>query len=190
LNTIEERANLDRMRKNIDAEYKAAKVACYQKLAVTSCLDKARQAKYKKDNEHKRLSLVLNDVERRQNASKALQRTDDKQSPDQQAERESQRADRLQQQSDRQERHIDTNQKQQDKEAEKSSKRQAHAKHVQEVLERRQKHEDKLKEAAQSRANHQRKLDEAAQHRAQVEKDSAARNPPAQPLPPRTSATP
>ena len=33
-------------------------------------------------------------------------------------------------------------------------------------------------------------LDEAAQHRAQVEKDSAARNPPAQPLPHRTSATP
>jgi hypothetical protein len=61
---------------------------------------------------------------------------------------------------------------------------------VQEVLERRQKHEDKLKAAAQSRAKHQQKLDEAAQHRAQVEKDSASRNPPAQPLPPRPSDTP
>ncbi|CAN1491274.1 hypothetical protein MCEMIEM12_00198 [Burkholderiaceae bacterium] len=190
LNIVDERAKLAQMRSKIDADYSTTKKACYQKLAVTSCLEKARQVKYKQDNEHKRLSLVLNDAERRQNAAEALQRTEDKQSPDQQAERESQRADRLQQQSDRQERHIDTNQKQQDKEAEKSSKREAHAKHVQEVLERRQKHEDKLKAAAQSRANHQRKLDEAAQHRAQVEKDSASRNPPAQPLPPRPSDTP
>ena len=190
LNIAQERANLDQMRQSIDAEYKAAKVACYQKLAVTSCLDKARQSKYKKDNEHKRLSLVLNDLERTQNASEALQRIDDKQSPAQQAQRESQRADRLQQQSDRQSRHSEAQQKQQDKEAEASSKRQAHADHVQEVLERRHKHEAKLKEAAQSRAKHQQKLDEAAQHRAQVEKDSASRSPPAQALPPRSSATP
>jgi len=190
LNIAHERAKLDLMRSTQAAEYSAAKKACYQKLAVTACLDKARQLKYKQDNEHKRLSLVLNDAERRQNAAQALSRTEDKQSSEQQADREAQRLDRLKQRDDALERHTENLQKQAEKEAEKASKRDEHAKHVQEVLERQQKHQNKLKEAAQSRANHQRKLDEAAQHRAQVEKDSAARNPPAQPLPPRTSATP
>jgi hypothetical protein len=190
LNIAQERAQLDLMRSNHAAAYSAAKKACYQKLAVTSCLEKARQVKYKQDNEHKRLSLVLNDAERRQNAAEALQRTEDKQSPQQQADRETQRQDRLKQRDESLERNADNLQKQADKEAEKTSKREEHAKHVQDVLDRQQKHQNKLKEAAQSRANHQRKLDEAAQHRAQVEKDSASRNPPAQPLPSRPSVTP
>ena len=190
LNIANERAQLEQMRAKSDAAYSAAKKACYQKLAVTSCLEKARQVKYKQDNEHKRLSLVLNDAERRQNAAEALQRTEDKQSPQQQADREAQRQDRLQQRDDSLERHADNLQKQADKEAAKASKREENAKHVQEVLERQQKHQNQRKEAAQSRANHQRKLEEAAQHRAQVEKDNASRNPPAQPLPPRPGATP
>ena len=190
LNIVDERAKLAKMRSKIDADYSTTKKACYQKLAVTSCLEKARQVKYKQDNEHKRLSLVLNDAERRQNAAEALQRTEDKQSPQQQADRETQRQDRLKQRDESLERNADNLQKQTDKEAEKTSKREAHAKHVQEVLDRQQKHQNKLKDAAQSRANHQRKLEEAAQHRAQVEKDNASRNPPAQPLPPRPSDTP
>ena len=190
LNIVDERAKLAQMRSKIDADYSTTKKACYQKLAVTSCLEKARQVKYKQDNEHKRLSLVLNDAERRQNAAEALQRTEDKQSPQQQADRETQRQDRLKQRDESLERNADNLQKQADKEAEKTSKREEHAKHVQDVLDRQQKHQNKLKEAAQSRANHQRKLDEAAQHRAQVEKDTASRNPPAQPLPSRPSVTP
>ena len=190
LNIADERAQLERMRAKSDAAYSAAKKACYQKLAVTSCLEKARQVKYKQDNEHKRLSLVLNDAERRQKASDALERTEDKQSPEKQADREAQQADRLKQHADTQERNADKNQKQQDKEAEKASKREEHAKHVQEVLERQQKHADKLKEAASARAAHQRKLDDAQQHRTQVEKDSASRNPPAEPLPPRSTPSP
>lgn len=190
LNIAQERAKLDLIRSTHAAEYRAAKKACYQKLAVTSCLEKARQVKNQQDNEHKRLSLVLNESERRQNAAQALSRTEDKQSPQQQADRETQRQDRLKQGEDALERNADNLQKQADKEADKASKREAHAKHALEVLERQQKHQNKLKEAAQSRANHQRKLDEAAQHRAQVEKDSADRQPPAQPLPPRGSATP
>lgn len=190
LNILDERAKLAQMRSKIDADYSTTKKACYQKLAVTSCLEKARQVKYKQDNEHKRLSLVLNEAERRQNASQALQRTEDKQSPQQQADRETQRQDRLRQRDESLERNADSLQKQADKEAEITGKREEHAKHVQDVLDRQQKHQNKLKEAAQSRANHQRKLDEAAQHRAQVEKDSASRNPPAQPLPSRPGVTP
>lgn len=190
LNIEQERAKLAQMRNTINADYTAAKRACYQKLAVSNCLEKARLAKVQQDNEHKRLTLVLNDAERRQNAADALRRTEDKLSPDNQADREAQRADRLKQQSDTQERSAEKNQQQQDKEAEKQSKREEHAKHVQEVLDRQQKHQDKLKQAEQSRANYQRKLEEAQQHRDQVEKDSASRNPPAAPLPPRSATSP
>jgi hypothetical protein len=190
LNIAEERSKLEMLRKSQAADYSAAKKACYQKLAVTTCLEKARQVKNKQDNEIKRLSLVLNDADRRQKASEALGRIDDKQSPEQQAERESQRADRLKRETDKQLQNKDKNQQQLDKEAEKLSKREAHAKHAQEVLQRRQKHQDKLDEAEQSRANHQRKLEAAQLHREQVQKDSAARTPPAAPLPPRPTPSP
>ena len=42
LNIAEERIKLNLLRNTQEAEYRAAKKACYQKLAVTACLDKAR----------------------------------------------------------------------------------------------------------------------------------------------------
>jgi hypothetical protein len=64
LNIAEERSKLEMLRKSQAADYSAAKKACYQKLAVTTCLEKARQVKNKQDNEIKRLSFVLNDADR------------------------------------------------------------------------------------------------------------------------------
>jgi hypothetical protein len=190
LNIEQERAKLEDMRNLANAEYSAAKKACYQKIAVTPCLDRARQTKLAKDNEHKRLNLVLNDAERKQRGVNALNRTEEKQSPEKQSERDDERADRLKQQSETLERNVEKNEKQQEKFRDIEKSRDERAKHVQEVLDRQQKHKDKLKESAQSRANYQRKLDEAQQHRAQVQKDSESRNPPAAPLPTGASTSP
>ena len=186
----QERAQLDEMRKQASAQFSAAKKVCYQKIAVTACIDRAKKVKNEQDNEHKRLSLVLNDAQRKQRGINALNRTDEKQSPEKQAEREEQRADRLKQQDEALERNLEKNEKQQEKIDGIQKNRDERAKHVQEVLDRQQKHKDKLNEAQQSRSNYQRKLDQAEQHREQVKKENASRKSPEAPLPPLSTPSP
>ena len=190
LNIAQERNKLSAMRQQIDADFSTAKKACYQKIAVNACLDRARQVKNQQDNEHKRLSLVVNEADRKQRGANAVKRTDDKLSPDKQAEREDERIDRLNQQLDALDRNADKNAKQQEKRDAVQKNLDERTKHVQEVLDRQQKHQEKLKSAEQARTNHQRKLEEAQQHRAQVQKDNASRERPAAPLPPLSNTTP
>lgn len=190
LHIDEERAQLDAKRKRASDEFKAAKKACYQKIAVTACIERAQQVKNAQDNEHKRLSLILNEAERQQRGANAQRRLDDKQSPEKQAEREEQRADRMRQQSETFERHVDKNEQQQDKINNIQQNRDERAKHVQEVLDRQQKHQEKLRAAQESRDDYQRKLDAAQRHRAQVQADKEARKSGVAPLPAPSTTSP
>jgi colicin import membrane protein len=62
----------------ITADYEAAKVDCYQKFQVNSCLPDARSERIRRSIAVKRQEVTLNDAQRKRRADEQLQRTQEK----------------------------------------------------------------------------------------------------------------
>jgi colicin import membrane protein len=76
-----ERERIQRERATAMQNLEQQRKACYQKLAVTPCLDDARDVHTEKERDLKRQEVALNDAKRRRAAAARLKAIDDRNSP-------------------------------------------------------------------------------------------------------------
>ncbi len=86
-----ERARIKRERTAATQELAAQRQACYQKLAVTPCLNEARDAHNEKARDLKRQDVTLNDVQRKRAAADRVKALDQRNSPQAQLKRAQER---------------------------------------------------------------------------------------------------
>jgi colicin import membrane protein len=77
-----ERARILRERKELTQNLEKDRQACYQKLAVTPCLNEARDAHNEKMRDLKRQEVALNNAQRKRAAADRLQAIDERNSPE------------------------------------------------------------------------------------------------------------
>ncbi|WP_048440773.1 hypothetical protein [Caenimonas sp. SL110] len=82
-----EKARIARERNAAEALYKVEEKACYQKFAVTDCVNDARDKRRVVMTELHRQEVAVNDVERKRKAAERLQSIAEKSAPQKQAER-------------------------------------------------------------------------------------------------------
>lgn len=76
-----ERDRINRERTAANQELEQQRKACYQKLAVTSCLNEARDTHSEKTRDLKRQEVALNDVQRKRAAAERIRMIDERNSP-------------------------------------------------------------------------------------------------------------
>jgi colicin import membrane protein len=76
-----ERARITRERAELKQTLEKNRQACYQKLAVTPCLNDARDANNEKMRDLKRQEVALNDLQRKRAAADRMRAIDEKNSP-------------------------------------------------------------------------------------------------------------
>ncbi len=91
-----ERDRIKRERAAATQELAEQRKACYQKLAVTPCLNEARDQHSEKTRDLKRQEVALNDVTRKRAAAERLQVIDKRNSPEAQLEQAERRGKALQ----------------------------------------------------------------------------------------------
>ena len=74
----QERARIQQLRQDYEAQDEQAQAACYQKFAVTDCLRAARVKKRLVLDDLRRQEVILNDLERQHKAVEAVQRIERK----------------------------------------------------------------------------------------------------------------
>lgn len=178
-----ERRRLRAEKDAVEADYKAALKACYQKFAANACKQDALDEKIKRGNALRQQEIVLNNAVRKQRGDKALLRTEDKQSPDKQLRDEEERLEQRNVHLDKLQANIEKNEKALDKELEVEANREKYQQRLDELQERQRKHQEKAAQAAQKRSEYLRKQEDAQKHREAVEKDTADRKPNVSPLP-------
>ncbi len=72
------RARIVQEKAKIASDYEAAKVDCYQRFQVNSCLADARTVRISRSKDLKREEVLLNDAERKRRAAEQLERTQEK----------------------------------------------------------------------------------------------------------------
>jgi colicin import membrane protein len=77
----EERARIAREREALTQALEIARQTCYQNLAVTPCLNEARDTHNEKMRDLKRQEVALNDARRKRAAAERLQAIDERNSP-------------------------------------------------------------------------------------------------------------
>ncbi len=90
-----ERARIKRERTSATQELAAQRQACYQKLAVTPCLNEARDAHNEKARDLKRQDVALNDAQRKRAAADRVKALDQRNSPEAQLKRAQERGKAL-----------------------------------------------------------------------------------------------
>lgn len=82
-----ERERIKRERSAATQEMAAQRQACYQKLAVTPCMNEARDMHNEKTRDLKRQEVALNDVQRKRAAADRVKAADQRHSPETQLQR-------------------------------------------------------------------------------------------------------
>jgi colicin import membrane protein len=118
----QERQRIEQERKQVQAEHDAKRVQCYQRLAVTACVNAARDERNTKLSDLKRQEVTLNDLQRKRRAAERVGAMEKQTSPQAQEAQALQRAQAIQ--------------GQQQREAEQQRKQKAH--------------QDKLKQASEA----------------------------------------
>jgi chromosome segregation ATPase len=184
INLQAERARIQQERQASLQAYRLPMKNCYQKIAVNLCKMDAQQQKNTIDNDLKRQELLLNNYQRQQLGSKAIDRLEEKQSVEKQIDAEDKRIEYRNSQLDKWQENLDKNEAYLEKQEQIERNRESYQNKAQELKERQRKQQEKAVDANKKRADYQKKLDEADKHRQQVENDNASRNqPPPAPLP-------
>jgi colicin import membrane protein len=91
-----ERERIKSERAKLNDNLKLQREACYQKLAVTSCLNEARDGHNEKMRDLKRQEVALNDVQRKRAAADRVKSLDQRSSPEAQLQRTQERGKAMQ----------------------------------------------------------------------------------------------
>jgi colicin import membrane protein len=98
----QERTRIGQQRDAALSSFNVAKEACYQKFAVNTCISKAQAQNRVVLAELKRRDIALNDAERKRQGVAQLQKTQDKTSPERQADIAAQQGEALAKTAERQ----------------------------------------------------------------------------------------
>ncbi len=82
LDVAKERARIAAARKESDAQLLAQEKLCYQKFAVTPCLEEARAKQRVVTSDLRRQEIALNDAERRRKGAEQMRQIDERLSPE------------------------------------------------------------------------------------------------------------
>ena len=183
-----ERQRIRQERAQSEDEYKRALKACYQTFAVNRCKQQALEIKIQRDNALRQQDIVINDAVRKQRSDQALQRTEDKNSAEQQLQDQQDRDERRNAYLDKLQENLEKNEKQLQKQDEVEANRERYQQRLDEIQDRRRAMADKAAQAAKKREDYERKQQEAQKHRQGVQNDAAERKPNVQGLPPPSSS--
>lgn len=180
-----ERSRIAAERAALDQRVARERAACYQKFAVEDCLAESRRASRVMLDQLRRDEARLNDIERRERGSAALEKLDQKNAPSRGDEAAAKRDQSLKSQQEREERTADHAASRASAAAQAGDKRRAfegkqrvHAAQQGSEAERRAR-------APIERERHEDKLRRAAEHNAERDRNNAERTKPrAAPLPP------
>ena len=179
-----ERDRLTQQQKTVDERYEADRTLCYKKFAVQNCLDDARARRRIDNDDIRRQTATLNDIERQRRGTDELNKLDQKNSSTAEADAEARRQDALKSQQDREQRAADhaasraqTAAQEADQRRSFESKQQNHAEDVAKAA------RERAAEPASVKA-YEDKQKQAREHRADVERRNAANTKPrSAPLP-------
>lgn len=169
-----QRSRLEESRSQEEARFIAESAACYQRFAVTDCLNKVKTRHYAVMSVLRRQEVSLNDAERQLKAAEQLSRIEEKSSPQTLQEQADKRAAALKDQEERQknadQKAIERGEALLNEEAALRERRQkaadreqaaaARARVAKEAAENQKKFDDKLREAQEHKADRQKSLAE------------------------------
>ena len=175
------RDSLAQRRSATDAQYTGERAACYQRFAVTGCLQQAQRRHSERLHDIRRDEIVLNNLERKRNAAAEMRKLEQRSSAETQEQNERDRRQRAQELADKQ---RDRDERLRVKNAPTPTNKQPNAKST--PTPRSQKSpRAQAHDAVQARQDFEQKQQDAAQHRADVDANRKARTKPlAAPLPP------
>lgn len=173
-----ERSRLTAERTTVDRNFEDERAVCFKKFVVESCLEDSRKRKRDALDNIKRQEAIINDAERKRRGAAALDRLDEKSTPQRTQEAADQRDKALKSQADREQRAADHASGREAAVAGEAAKR--------EQFENKQKeHAEHLAKTAKSRAQasmEQQQFDDKAQkaaaHRAEIQRRNAERTKP------------
>ena len=172
-----ERAQISTQRVRLEAEFLAEDIACYKKFAVNSCLGKVDARRREATAELRGQELGLNDEERKIKGEQALQRIEEKSSPENLQQDADRRAKGVE---DYQSRMAREKEKQQDSATVAASEKAARDAAAQRLLDSQKKAQaraEKKSTAAEEARKFEERQKQAAERRAQHEKERLARPP-------------
>ncbi|TFZ08481.1 hypothetical protein [Ramlibacter humi] len=171
-----ERARIAAERSHIEAAFTQAQKACYQKFAVSDCIDEARDTRREQLADLRRQEIQLNDAERRRRSAERIKDLDERQSQEKQDQKAQSRGKALADQQTRESRAATKA----DKAAQAASAAQARA----QKAAGKETKDPTLPDAQANASRYDERMKEAQEHRAKVEKKQAESQKPAKaPLP-------
>lgn len=179
----ERRARISAERARLETGFSAEDVACYERFAVNSCLDKINTRRRQAMAELRRQEILLNDEERKSRGEEQLRKTQEKSSPEKQQEAAQRRVQALEDYQLRLEREKT---QQQERSVAPSSEKAARDAHAQKLMAHQKKAQARVDRQAEAAAEAKKFNDrqKAAQaRRAQHEADQLKRGNPAKSLP-------
>lgn len=167
-----QRARLEESRNQEEARFTAESVACYQRFAVTDCLNKAKTRHYASMAVLRRQEVSLNDAERQLKAAEQLSRIEEKSSPQTLQDQADKRAAAQKDQEARQQRadqkalergeairnEETALRERREKAADREKAAAARARAAKEAADKQKKFDDKLREAQEHKASRQKSL--------------------------------
>jgi colicin import membrane protein len=168
-----ERERIAAERRRIEAELLADEKACYQKFAVTGCIEEARAKRRQVVSDLRRQEIGLNDLERKQRTAERLRELEDKETRQREQQQE-RSAKGLDKQADRDQRG-----------AEKAAKAQqaASSARARPAPGEPKRLAGEAPDVGASQERYDQRLEDARQHREQVEKRAAQSTKTPKPLP-------
>ena len=179
-----QRAKISAQRAKLQADFLQEDVACYEKFAVNSCLDKVNVKRNHAMAELRKQEILLNDEERKNKGEAQIQKIQEKSSPENLQEAAQQRAKVTEDYQLRLEREKNRQQERNTAVSGEKAARDAHAKKLTDHQKKSQARIQKQTAAAEEAQKFNDRKKEAEAHKAQHEADQLKRtNPPANPLP-------
>ncbi len=180
-----ERNRIASERAAAESRFGVEEKACYKKFAVNDCLNDVRVRRRETLADLRRQDLSLNDAERKRRGAEALQRIEDKSSPQKLQEAEDRRAKALANQQARDDKAADKQKAAEESREKARSRVQAQLGREQESADKAASRSAKAASASSKAAEYEARQRDAAERRARAEKKAAERTkPPAKPLPP------
>jgi colicin import membrane protein len=169
-----ERERIAAERNRVDAEFLSQQKACYQRFAVTGCIETARSKRRDVMSDLRRQEIGLNDLERKQLTAERLRELDEKEAQ-QRRTQEERRAKGLEEQASRDQRAADK--------AAKAAQAASAAQTRSASAEPKRSTAGEGPDVAENQRRHDQRLEDAREHREKVEERAAKSGKAVKPLP-------